>query len=101
MTDTQKSKTDSPTQLAAYLAEHGSEIIIRGKAYRFENIRKEQDLGGFADVFTQRAKYLGMQTAGTVIGRPGAESWVILRLSGGGATLAKFAFHNGRLLELA
>lgn len=79
---------------------HGAEIVIRGREYRFENIRIKNGLGRYADAHTMRAKYLAMQTRGTVIGRPGAESWSIMRTSGGGTRLAKFAIHNGKLLEL-
>jgi len=95
-----KNGLDTRCQLQRYIDEHGSELILRGKAYRFENVRVEQGLGGFADALTVRAKYLAMQTAATVVGRPGAEPWVIMRTTGGGATLAKFALHNGKIVEL-
>jgi hypothetical protein len=91
---------DASCQLMSYVDAHGEAIVIRGKEYRFENIRVENGLSGFADAFTTRAKYPAMRVRGSVIGRPGAEPWVIMRTSGGGACLAKFAIHNGKLLEL-
>lgn len=94
------SAPDHKCQLKAYTEAHGAEIVIRGRGYTFENIRIEGELGGFADALTKRAKYLAMQTMGKVIGRPGAESWVIMRTSGGGACLAQFAIHDGKLVEL-
>lgn len=95
-----KNALDTRCQLQRYIDEHGSELILRGKAYRFENIRLEKGLAGFADALTVRAKYLAKQIGGNVIGRPGAEPWVIMRTTGGGATLAKFALHNGMVVEL-
>lgn len=99
---TQKeSEAAESCQLEAYVKAHGPEIVIRGRGYTFENIRMEEGLGGFADALTKRAKYLAMQTPGRVINRPGAEPWVIMRTSGGGACLAQFAIHDGKLIELA
>lgn len=90
----------STCQLMAYVEAHGPEIVIRGRGYTFENVRIEADLGGFADAVTKRARYLAMQTMGKVIGRPKAETWVIMRITGGGACLAKFAIDQGKLIEL-
>lgn len=42
-----------------------------------------------------------MQTPSKVIGRPGAESWAIMRLTGKGAIVANFAIWNSRVIELA
>lgn len=98
------SKLQSPEsvcQLKAFIDAHGAEVIIRGRAYSFGNFRIENNLRRFADAHTKRAKYSAKQAAGQVIGRPGAETWVILRNSGGGTRLAKFAIHEGKLLELA
>lgn len=94
-------KTVESCQLEEYVKAHGPEIVLRGRGYTFERIRIEQGLGGFADALTKRAKYLAMQTTGKVINRPGAEPWVIMRTSGGGACLAQFAIHEGKLIELA
>jgi len=98
---TDESQNATSCQLEAYVKANGPEIVIRGRAYTFEKIRIEQGLGGFADALTKRAKYLAMQTTGKVINRPGAEPWVIMRTSGGGACLAQFAIHEGKLIELA
>ncbi|PWC98743.1 MULTISPECIES: hypothetical protein [Pseudomonas] len=95
------SSADPKCQLQSYIEANGADIALRGKSYRFDNVRIEVGLGGFADAHTVRAKYLAMQTRGTVIGRPGAEPWVIMRTSGGGAVLAKFALYQGKILELA
>lgn len=92
---------DQKCQLQRYIEENGADIVLRGKSYRLDNVRIEKGLGGFADAYTVRAKYLAMQTAGAVIGRPGAEAWLIMRTTGGGAVLAKFAVHQGKVLELA
>ena len=88
-------------QLVAFLALHPGPIEIRGKEYRLENIRREGDLGFFADAHTPRAKLIAMQTPGKVVGRPGAESWTIMRLSGKGAIVANFAIWESRVIELA
>ncbi|HBP1602116.1 TPA: hypothetical protein L5U90_003216 [Pseudomonas aeruginosa] len=66
-----------------------------------ENIRREGDLGFFADAHTSRTKLIAMQTPGKVIGRPGAESWSIMQLTGKGAIVANFAIWESKLLELA
>ena len=87
-------------QLKALIDAQGAELIIRGREYRFDNIRPDKGIRWVADAHTLRAKYLAMQTAGKVIGRPGAEAWAIFRTSGGGARLAKFSIHEGKLLEL-
>ena len=102
MTDAkaQPSGSRANCQLKAYIEVHGAKIVILGREFRFENVKIKNGLGGFADAHTKRAKYLAMQTRGTVIGRPGAEPWVIMRTCGGSAYLAKFAIHNGKLLEL-
>lgn len=100
MSDTKGETIPTDSQLKAYVDAHGAEIVIRGRGYTFENIRIEAELGGFADALTKRAKYLAMQTTGKVIGRPNAEPWVIMRTSGGGACLAKFAIDGGKLIEL-
>lgn len=100
MTFNKKPDPDQTCQLMSYVEVHGTEIVIRGRGYTFKNIRIEAGLGGFADALTMRAKYLAMQTKGKVIGRPGAEPWVIMRTSGAGACLAQFAIHEGKLIEL-
>lgn len=88
-------------QLAAFLGQQPGPIKIRGKEYRLDNIRREGDLGFFADAHTSRAKLIAMQTPGKVIGRPGAESWTLMRLTGKGAIVANFAIWNSRVIELA
>lgn len=90
-----------PCQLQAYLQQHGSCLLIGGREYRFENLKPHEVRGTVADVYTARAKYLGARIRGAVTGRPGAESWAIFRTTGGGARLAKFTIHNGKLIELA
>lgn len=100
MASPKKLHPDPRCQLKAYIDANGTEIVIRGRGYTFENIRIEGDRGGFADALTNRAKYLAMQTKARVIGRPGAEPWMIMRKSGGGECLARFAIHDGKLIEL-
>ncbi|HBO2935205.1 TPA: hypothetical protein L4R50_000201 [Pseudomonas aeruginosa] len=65
-----------------------------------ENIRRESDLGFFADAHTSRTKLIAMQTPVKVIGRPRAESWMIMRLTGKGAIVANFAIWESKVLEL-
>lgn len=98
---TQDTSANLTCQLKAYVRAHGPEMVIRGRSFTFENICMEPDLGWFADALTKRAKYLAMQTMGEVISRPGAEPWVIMRTSGGGACLAQFAIYEGKLIELS
>ncbi len=88
-------------QLQAYLASSGEEIAVRGKTYRIDNLRNETGFGIFADVHGPRSKYIGMQVRTRVIGRPGAEVWDVLRMSGRGAVVASFAVHDGKILSLA
>lgn len=95
-----KPDTDESTQLEAYVEAHGTDILISGRGYAFENFRIEVGRGRFADALTKRAKYLAMQTKGKVTECPGAEPWVIMRTSGGGDRLARFAIHDGKLIEL-
>ncbi|PBV09323.1 hypothetical protein CJU35_05580 [Pseudomonas aeruginosa] len=88
-------------QLAAFLAQHPGPIKVRGKEYRLENIRREGELGFFADAHSPRTKLIAMQKPGKVIGRPGAESWTIMRLTGKGAVVANFAVWSSSILDLA
>lgn len=90
-----------PSQLQAYLDQHGNCLLIGGREYRFEDLKPHDVRGTVADVYTARAKYLGARVRGGVTGRPGAESWAIFRTTGGGARLTKFTIHNGNLIELA
>lgn len=89
------------SQLDTYLAASGGKIVIAGKAYRIDNIRNETGLGFFADVHAPRAKYLGMQVAGKVAGKPGAEAWDVLRMSGRGSVVLSFAVHKGAVFRLS
>lgn len=88
-------------QLAALQALHPGPIKLRGREYHIGNIRQEGDLGFFADAHTSRTKLIAMQIPAEVIGRPGAESWTIMRLTGKGVIVANFAIWESKVLELA
>lgn len=93
-------RADSSCQLQHYLATSGGEVSLRGKTYRIENLRNETGLGFFADFHGPRSKYLAMQVRTRVIGRPGAEAWDVLRMSGRGSVVVSFAVFEGKILTL-
>lgn len=88
------------SQLAQYIKQHGNEITVRGKTFTFTDLRHEEGLGFFATAKTTRSELLGMNTNGKVIGRPGAEMWEVLRMSGRGGVVAKFAIFEGKMLDI-
>lgn len=100
----QASTSETTSQLAAYVAANGSEITIKNRTFTVENVRSEDSLAYFADLSTKRGtrviSYLGMQCEGRVIGRPGAEVWEVVRVSGGCSSVVRFAVYQGALLPL-
>jgi hypothetical protein len=88
------------SQLAALLGE-SREFAIGGKTYTVENLRNETGMGFFATFRTPRAEYIAMQTNTRVLGRPNAEAWSVMSMSGRGRKIVDFAVDNGKALVLA
>ncbi len=97
---TQTSASAAQSQLAAVIGAN-RELSIGGKAYTVENLRNETGMGFFATFRTPRAEYIAMQTSTRVAGRPKAEAWTVMSMSGRGRKIVDFAVDNGKVLVLA
>jgi hypothetical protein len=91
-----------PLQLKDYLAAHGKELTIGRKTFTVLGLTSEgdgPDDGAVATVKAVRATYSAVRCNNTrVAGHPGAEAWAII--GGNGRDVARFAVHEGQLLQL-
>ncbi|KVP65628.1 hypothetical protein WJ96_04475 [Burkholderia ubonensis] len=89
-------------QLQDYITAHGNELKIGHKVFTYLGMTAEgagPDDIAIASVKSVRATYSAIRCNNArVIGRPGAETWAIL--SSNGRDIARFAVHDGQLLQL-
>ncbi|MBF3053523.1 hypothetical protein HKW90_03800 [Pseudomonas aeruginosa] len=91
----------SQTQLEQIL-DSSNTLTVGHRSFSVSNIRREGELGLFATFKTKRAEYIAMASPKTrVIGRPNAEVWAVMSLSGHGRKIVDFAVDQGRVLVLA
>jgi len=88
-------------QLQDFVAKQGNELKIGSKVFTYLGVATDgdgPDLIAVASVKSARATYKAVLCNNTrVAGRPKAESWAIL--SSSGRDIARFAIHEGQLLE--
>jgi hypothetical protein len=93
--------TASKTQLEQVL-DSSNTLTVGHRIFSVSNIRHEGELGLFATFKSKRAEYVAMASPKTrVIGRPNAEVWAVMSLSGHGRKIVDFAVDQGRVLVLA
>ena len=87
------------TQLQAYIDANGPELRFGHKVYTLLGMRADGDIA-VATVKAVRATYNAVLCNKLVVFRhPGAEAWAII--SNNGRDVAKFAVHEGKLIELS
>lgn len=91
-----------PLLLQDYIAANGNELIIGRQRFTLQGISSEgdgPDDTAVATVKAVRATYSAIRcNKTTVAGRPGSEVWSII--SNSGRDIARFAVHEGKLLQL-
>ncbi|HHH9443078.1 TPA: hypothetical protein ACP32N_005066 [Pseudomonas aeruginosa] len=76
-------------------------ITVGHRCFSVSNIRREGELGLFVTFKAKRAEYIAMNCPLTrVLGRPNAEVWTVMGLSGRGRKIVDFAVDQGRVLAL-
>ncbi len=97
----QTDRQDAPQCQLGKLLGQAQELVVGGKSFTVENLRNETGMGFFATFRTGRAEYIATQTNTRVAGRPEAEAWTVMSMSGRGRKIVDFAVHNGQVLVLA
>lgn len=83
------------TQLELLIEASGSAITLNAQIYLVTSVTVEGNVG-LASFHTSRAVHTGILCPNvTVLGRPGAEVWMIVG-SGRGRKIAEFAVHEGK-----
>lgn len=86
------------SQLEAYVAQCGPVIRVRGRTFHVSGVDGEGDTT-VATFVTTRSRYHGVRCVyARVAGRPAAEVWSLIA---GRREFARFAIHDGSLLELS
>ena len=87
------------TQLQSYIDANGPELRFGHKVYTLLGMRADGDIA-VATVKAVRATYNAVRCNNmTVFRSPGAEAWAII--GSNGRDVAKFAVHEGKLIELS
>ncbi len=85
------------TQLQQYAARHAV-LRVGGRQFSLEGVSQDGDIA-VATLKGPRAAYQAVLCPKVrVIGRNGAEVWVVL--GSGGRTVVRFALHEGQVIEI-